>query len=243
LIQASLRRVMRSRRVRVAALLALAVASRVAAEEEKPAAAAKKEPSSWYAQRVTSGDQGVAVEHFWSKGRKLHAEIVVQGISVTTLVNGEFYTIVDQTNGSGIRIRRSAEALAADAARPNERPFGREGEELGERGGELVRSDNLAGRPCRVYRLTDDRGKSEVWVTDDKRKLPLRVDFFARESGMQTTTNYIDWLSELTLRDAFFEPDPRVALETIEYAEYVKRSGEGPVGPAPVLFAPLLHGK
>lgn len=231
----------RSRAAWIAFACLALVAARAGAEDEKKQAA--KAPASWYAQRVTAGDTGVAVEHFWSRGRKLHAEIVVQGISVTTLVNGEFYTIIDETNGKGVRIRRAPEALAADASRPNERPFGREGEQLSERGGELVRSDNLAGRPVRVYRLTDDRGKSEVWITDDKKKLPLRVDFYARESGVQTTTNYIDWLSDMPLPDAFFEPDPRVALETVEYADYVKRSAEGPVGPAPVLFGPLLHGK
>lgn len=232
----------RSRAAWVAAWLAAFAVARAEAVEDEPAAP-QKASGSWYAQRVTSGDTGVAVEHFWSKGRKLHAEIVVQGVSVTTLVNGEFYTIVDETNAKGVRIRRSPAALAADSSRPNERPFGREGEQLSERGGELVRSDNLAGRPVRVYRLTDDRGKSEVWITDDKKKLPLRVDFFARDSGIQTTTNYIDWLSDVPLPDAFFEPDPRVVLETVEYADYVKRSGEGPVGPAPVLFGPLLHGK
>jgi len=60
---------------------------------------------------------------------------------------------------------------------------------------------------------------------------------------MHTTTDYIDWIADPVLTDAFFEPDPRIQLETIEYDDYVKRSGQGPVGPAPVLFSPLLHGK
>jgi hypothetical protein len=213
------------------------------AADPKPDPESAQEPGSWYAQRLTHGDTGVAVEHYWSKGRKLRAAIVVQGVEVLTLVSGEFYTIVDVTNGTGVRIRRAPEALAADKSRPNERPFGHEGSDAVKRGAEIVRSDNLAGRPVRVLRLTDERGKSEVWVTDDKKKLPLRVEFFARESGVHTTTDYIDWLSALPLPDAFFEPDPRTTLETLEYADYVKRSAEGPVGPAPVLFSPLLHGK
>jgi outer membrane lipoprotein-sorting protein len=229
--------------------LALAhAASEQAKADEKKDKKAEKEgaepaPNSWYAERITHGDTGVAVENYWSKGRKLHAEIVISGASLVTYVSGEFYSIVDVTNQRGVRIRRSPEALALDRAKPSQRPFGNEADELVSKGAEVVRSDDLGGRPCRVLRLTDELGKREVWVTDDKKKLPLRVDFFARENGVHTTTDYIDWISELPIPDAFFEPDPRIPLETIEYADYLKRVTEGPVGPAPVLFSPLLHGK
>lgn len=232
-------------------LLALPLALAHAAEEKPKSkesakeakAKAEPEPNSWYAQRITHGDTGVAVENYWSKGRKLRAEIVIGGASLATIVAGEFYTILDLTNQTGVRIRRAPEALALDRSKPNERPFGHEGDELIAKGAEIVRSDNLGERPVRVLRLTDDRGRREVWVTDDKKKMPLRVEFFARENGVHTTTDYIDWISGQTLPDAFFEPDPRIALETIEYADYLKRSAQGPVGPAPVLFSPLLHGK
>ena len=229
----------------VAALLCFATIAHAADEKKKKAAAEDdaKPPSSWYAERLTHGDAGVAVEHFWSKGRKLRAEIVVQGAAVQTLVSGEFYTIVDATNLRGVRIRRSPEALALDKKKPTERPFGREGEELLAAGAEVVRSDNLGDRPCRVLRLTNEQGKREVWVTDDKKKMPLRIEFFGRDSGIHTTTDYIDWISDIPLPDSYFEPDPRATLETVEYADYLERSGKGPVGPAPVLFSPLLHGK
>ena len=224
--------------------LQLAVAAHAADDKKKGAAEpAEKAATSWYAQRITHGDTGIAVEHYWSKGRKLHAELVVQGASIQTIVSGEFYTILDMTSQKGVRIRRSPAALKLDEQKPNERPFGREGEDLVAKGAEFVRSDNLADRPCRVLRITDEVGKREVWVSDDKKKLPLRVDFWARGSGMHTTTDYIDWIADPVLSDAFFEPDPRIQLETVEYDDYVKRSGQGPVGPAPVLFSPLLHGK
>jgi len=232
-----------ARRPLVAALAAAASLLLGAEKKDEAAAPEAADPSSWYAQRITQGDSGVTVEHHWSKGRKLRAELVVQGRPVLTLVNGEFYTIVDPMSLTGVKIRRSPEALAADRSRPNERPFGREGEDAQRNGAEIVRSDKLAGQPVRVLRQTDERGKREVWVTDDKRKLPLRVDFFARDSGAQTVTNYIDWLSALPLPDSFFEPDPRATLETVEYADYVARSASTPVGPAPVLFSNLLHGK
>jgi outer membrane lipoprotein-sorting protein len=225
------------------AALSFAFAAHAADEKKKDAEPAAKPATRWYAQRITHGDTGVAVEHYWSSGRKLRAEIVVQGASVHTIVNGEFYNIIDMTNQSGVRIRRPPEAIALDQKRPNERPFGREGEDLVAKGAEIVRSENLGDRPARVLRLTDDVGKREVWISDDKKKLPLRIEFWARESGVHTTTDYLDWVPDPQVVEAFFEPDPRIPLETIEYADYLERLGKGPIGPAPVMFAPLLHGK
>jgi len=236
------------RRLAAIALLLLVAApfAAGAAEDAKKKgkeAEAEKSPDTWYAQRITHGDTGVAVENYWSKGRKLRAEMVIGGASLVTLVSGEFYSIVDLTNQRGVKIRRSPDALALDRSKPGERPFGNEGVELLAKGAELVRSDNLGDRPVRVLRLTDDRGRREVWLTDDKQKLPLRVDFVARDTGVHTTTDYIDWISGQPLPDVFFEADPRIELETVEYADYLKRVGTSPVGPAPVMFAPLLHGK
>jgi hypothetical protein len=70
----------------------------------------------------------------------------------------------------------------------------------------------------------------------------VRVVFYTRGDGSKATTDYIDWIADLPLSDPFFEPDPRVQLERVEYADYLKRVQSGPVGPAPVLFANLLHG-
>lgn len=216
---------------------------------EKAAAKAEKgdkagaSPASWYARSIVQADAGIVVWDYWSKGRKLRAETTLGGTPIETLVNGEFYTIIDGLAQRGISIRRAPAAIEADRAHPEERPFGREADELTAKGAELIRSDKRGEQPCRVYRLTDDRGRSEVWITDDKRKLPLHVEFFTRDSGAHTTTDYIDWVTEIDPGDAFFEPDPRVELEHIEYDEYVKRVQEGPVGPAPVLFSNLLHGR
>ena len=38
-------------------------------------------------------------------------------------------------------------------------------EDLIAKGAEVVRSDSLNGRPCRVYRKTDEFGKREIWVS------------------------------------------------------------------------------
>lgn len=235
----------RMRRLACAALLLVFALGADEGEKKKGKGAAKEEaaPETWYAQLFTHGDTIVRVDHTWSKGRKLRSELVVQGRSFLTLVNGDRYIVIDQAGGNGVAIERAPAALAADAKQPGARPFGNEAADLIAKGAEVVRSDTLNGRPCRVYRKTDEIGKREIWVTDDKQKLPLRVEFFARDGGVHTITDFIEWLSGVELPDAFFEPDPRVQLEVVEYADYVERSKQGPVGPAPVLFAPLLHGK
>ena len=212
-------------------------------DKKDKGAKGEKTPSSWYARALVQSDAGIIVWDYWAKGRKLRAETIVGGTPILTLVSGEFYTIIDMISQTGVAIRRSPEALAEDQTQPTKRPFGREGEELIAKGAEFVRSETLSERPTRMHRLTDDRGKTDVWLTDDKRKLPVRVVFLARDSGAKSTTDYIDWITDLPLLDAFFEPDPRVEIERIEYADYVKRTETGPVGPAPVLFADLLHGK
>ncbi len=236
------------RPVLLLAALAVAVAlgaddgKKAAAKDEDKGAKDAKSPTSWYARALVQSDAGIIVWDYWAKGRKLRAETIIGGTPIVTLVSGEFYTIVDMVAQSGVAIRRAPGAIAADRTRASERPFGREGEELIAKGAEFVRSENLSERPTRLHRLTDERGKTEVWLTDDKRKLPVRVVFFTRDSGAKSTTDYIDWIADLVLSDTFFEPDPRVPLERVEYADYVKRSETGPVGPAPVLFSNLLHG-
>jgi outer membrane lipoprotein-sorting protein len=202
-----------------------------------------KASSSWYARSLVHGNSGIIVWDYWAKGRKLRAETIIGGTPIVTFVSGEFYTIVDMRTQKGVAIRRAPEAIAADRTRAGERPFGREGEELVAKGAEFVRSEEISGRPCRMIRLTEERGKTEVWLTDDKRKLPVRVEFSLRDTGAKSTTDYIEWIADLELSDAFFEPDPRVELERVEYADYVTRTQSGPVGPAPVLFSNLLHGR
>ena len=229
-------------------LAALAIAVTLGAGEKKKgekkdtAAKGAKTPATWYARALVQSDAGIIVWNYWSKGRKLRAETIVGGTPILTLVSGEFYTIVDMLSQTGVAIRRAPEAIAADQTRAKERPFGREGVDLIAKGAEFVRSETLSERPTRLHRLTDDRGKTEIWLSDDKRKLPVRVIFYMRDSGAKSTIDYIDWIADLPIPDAFFEPDPRAQLERVEYADYVNRSQTGSVGPAPVLFANLLHG-
>lgn len=202
---------------------------------------ARSAPTSWYALRVTRGDTGVIVTSLWSAGRNLRAEAVLGGVPIVQLVSGEWYYVIDGLRHVGMAVRRSPKALQADL-QPG-RPFGNEAVDLQARGAELIREEEVGGRKARVLRLTDQMGRHEVWVTDDASALPIRIDSTDRDSGVHIVTDYVDWLSELDLPPAFFEPDPRIQVERLEYDEYVQRSAQGPLGPAPVLFGDLLHGR
>lgn len=211
-------------------------------KQGSPKQAAGKTPTSWYAQRVTRGDTGVIVTDLWSSGRRLRAEAVLSGVPILQLVSGEWYYVIDGLRETGLAVRRSPKALQADLGNAG-RPFGNEAAELEARGAEQIREEQVGERKARVLRLTDQMGRHEVWVTDDAAALPIRVDSTDRNSGVHVVTDYVDWLSQLDLPATFFEPDPRVQLERLEYDEYVQRAAQGPVGPAPVLFSDLLHGR
>jgi len=203
---------------------------------------ARSAPTSWYALRLTRGDTGVIVTSLWSSGRRLRAELVLSGVPIAQLVSGEWYYVIDSLRETGMAVRRSPKALQADLAGAG-RPFGNEAVDLRARGAELIREEEVSGRKAQVLRLTDQMGRHEVWVTDDDSALPIRIDSTDRESGVHVVTDYFEWLSEMDLPPAFFEPDPRVQLERLEYDEYVQRASQGPLGPAPVLFGDLLHGR
>src|SRR5262245_5269726 len=214
-----------------------AVAS-AAAEEPKPPSG----PTTWYAQALARGEAGLNVTHFWSKGAMMRSESVVAGHKIVTIVRGDRYYAYDALTGEGLSIRRDPAIVAADRA--DQRPFAREYEILIGQGAELVREETMLGRRAGIYRLTDDRGRRELWVTQDALRIPLRLEIFDRESGLQRTTDYVNWQSDLAIPDAFFAPDSRAALAEMDYTEYLRRSSaEGSVGPVPVLYTGLLFKK
>jgi len=205
-------------------------------------AAAQEQPRTWHAETLSSSPQGVHVTQYWSKGvDKLRAETVIAGHRLITLVNGNLYFAVDATAGQAVAIKRSKRALAEDRTRS--RLLGLEGFVIKARGGEKVTSEPLAGRMCDVWRLTDARGRREVWVQQEpaKEMLPLRVEIYNRQAGAEIRTDYIQWASGLELPDRLFLPDPAFPITNLEYDDYVKRSNAGEAL-VPVLHANLLHG-
>jgi hypothetical protein len=219
-------------------LLLVAVTAPARAQEK----AAKPGPPTWYAQALSRGDAGLNVTHFWSKGAMLRAETVVAAHKIVTIVRGDRYYAYDGLTGAGVSIRREPAAVAED--RPDQRPFAREYEILVKQGAELVREETLVNRRAGIYRLTDEQGRRELWVTQDELRMPLRVEIFDRASGTQRILDYLNWQSDLAIDDSFFQPDTRASLEEMDYSEYLRRSSEqGTVGPVPVFYTNLLYKK
>ena len=81
-------------------------------------------------------------------------------------------------------------------------------------------------------------------MTQDPTRLTLRLEIYDRRTTGELVTDYVNWQSEITLPDAFFEPEPGVEIQRMELAEYLKKSVDlGPQGTVPVLYADLLHTK
>ena len=197
--------------------------------------------TTWYANAMAHGDSGVNVTHFWSKGSKFRAETVIAGHKIVTIVRGEHYYAYDGNLGKGIDIRRTSAAIQKDSDRP--RPFGLELDALMAQGAEKVGSQRLHGAEAHVYRLTDVRGRREVWVSAGAQQLPMRAIIFQRGTGKTQTTDYLNWLSNIAIDDDFFEPAPHIQFVRKDYKEYMDlTAAQGVVGPVPVLYGDLLHG-
>jgi hypothetical protein len=221
----------------IALLLASAASAPAQQKQAKPSG-----PPTWYAQALTRGEAGLNVTHFWSKGPWLRAETVVAAHKIVTIVRGDRYYAYDGLTGSGISIRREPAAVAED--RPDRRPFAREYEILTGQGAELVREETLVDRRAGIYRVTDQLGRRELWVTQDDLRMPLRLEIFDRDSGGRRIVDYVNWQSDFAIDDAFFTPDARASLEEMDYGEYLRRSSEqGTVGPVPVFYTNLLYTK
>jgi outer membrane lipoprotein-sorting protein len=218
-------------------LLLLATSAVAAEDAKKPSG-----PPTWYAQALSRGEAGLNVTHFWSKGSMLRTETVVAGHKVVTIVRGDRYYAYDGLSGEGLSIRREPATVASD--RSDVRPFAREYDILVHQGAELVREETLLGRKAGIYRVTDDSGRRELWVTQDALRIPLRVEVYDRNTGAKRTTDYVNWQSDIAIPDAFFTPDARAALTEMDYSEYLRRSTqEGSVGPVPVFYLSLLYAK
>jgi len=197
-------------------------------------------PESWYTQRMTIGPGPVLLEQLWSKGPLLRALAVVRGRPVLTLVDRERYVIIDQVGRKGVSIERSPRAVAQDATRG--RPFGTESARLDKMKAERVGDDVVAGQEVEHLRVTDRRGREELWVTLDMDRLPVRYTRWDRTTRVEIQYSYLDWARGIELPDSFFQPPADFTIERIGYDDYVTRSKTEPVGPAPPFFASLLHG-
>ena len=202
---------------------------------------AKEAESSWYAATVAEDQRGsFLMVHFWSRGPLFRSEAVLGGRKIVTIVTRDRYIIADAVSGYAISIARSAAAKALDGKLS--RPFGNELLQLLAEGGEHVGTEKATGQTVDVYRITDDRGRRTLWMSQSKPPVPLRIETYDRETGTTGKVDYLNWLHNPSIADSFFQPDSGWKIEEISYQEYRERILKGPVGPAPVLYRRLLHG-
>jgi hypothetical protein len=196
----------------------------------------------WWTQRLSYGEGPMLVENLWSRGQRMRAESVFNGIPIVTLVDERRYVIIDEAHHTGVSIARSPLAVQQDAKR--RRPFGYEAERLLARGAEKVGSEVRAGQDVDHYRMTKaDGDRDEVWLTQDALRLPMEELYRDRDTGAKSQRVYLRWV-QTALPDEFFRPDPDVKLEQVSYEEYVESTRKGkPPGPAPPLYSDLLHGQ
>lgn len=200
-----------------------------------------KRVASWYAASVAEDESGqFLMVHFWSKGALFRSEAVLAGRKILTIVDATTYYVIDEVSGLGIAIERSEAARAQDGKR--ERPFGNEVDQLLLEGGELLKTEKAAGRTVEVYRVTNDAGRRTIWLSTTNPSVPLRIETYDRASSTTGKIDYVNWIQNPPLRDAFFAPDPRIQIEKFGYEEYRKKIRLKPLGPAPVLYRHLLHG-
>jgi len=206
----------------------------------RPASKAAAPEPTWFALALAHSELGINVAYFWAKGPKLRAETVIAGRKIVSLVNGDTYYAYDATGREGVAIGRAKAAIAKDA--PDRRPFGRELEVVLQQGGEKVGEEQVGGRACERFRVTDEAGRREIWVTKDALRLPVRLEIFSRPTGKTVATDFLSWTSALPIEDAFLEPEPGVHLQRLSFDEYAARQFT-PVGPVPILYMDLLTGR
>ncbi len=196
--------------------------------------------TSWYAERLTTGDAPVRLEHLWSKGDRLRSENTFMGHPIVNLVADGRYVVFDRLSRRGISIARSPLAIAQDADR--ERPFANELAALRSAGAEQVGSERVGTSRCDIWRLTNQEGRREVCVSEGDAKLPLWRKIWVRNTGRESLSRYLEWSRDLQLPDAFFQVPADVELEQLTYEAYLERAPKERLGPSPPMHRELLHG-
>jgi hypothetical protein len=144
----------------------------------------REQVNGYYAATFGRSGSDIVFVHYWSSGDMLRSETVLQGNPIVTIVRDNTYYCYSPLTRQGYAIKRNKRTIAVAAKLP--RPFANELHSLLEDGGEKVRSDPLGAVTVDVYRATNDDGKRTLWVTNDDRSLPLRLESYSRASGRTT---------------------------------------------------------
>lgn len=197
-------------------------------------------PKTWHATAVVEIDRTRRVIDYWSRGSEMRARTLINGHPFTTVVSGGRYIVWDGLTGKGLDLGRSAESRAQDTTRP--RPFAFEFEEIRRDGGEKVDELLFGARKGEIWQVSDNRGRRKVWVTVGTPQVPLRVETYDRGTSSNVELDYLNWVFDQELPDAFFRPPTNVQLERFEYEAFMTAAQKGAVAPMPILYPDLLHG-
>jgi hypothetical protein len=222
------------------ALLFIAGASLASAAVAEDRDKFSEPPDSYYAMTLGRSDFDLVVASYWSLGPLLRSQTVVAGHLIVTLVDKKDYYTYDALTRKGYRIGRSKKAIARDEERL--RPFAMDYIDLIEEGGEKVREETLNGIRVDVYRVTDQKGKRTLWVTQNSLKFPVKLEAYDRKSGRTSVLDWVQWIPAIDLEKEFFKPPKGLELRRFDdYFQFREALEEGPVEPAPPLFQHLLH--
>ena len=157
-------------------------------------------------------------------------------------MSGDTYYAYNAVLMSGVAIRRTAEAIAADSSKL--RPFGNEVEVLLSQGAEKIREEVLFNIPSDVYQISDEAGRRVLWVTQDSKRLPMRVEIYNRRTGSTSYKEYFDWQIGIPIAEEFFVPESASKLTHFEFDEYIGNITKKEVaGLVPILYEELLVGR
>jgi len=197
-------------------------------------------PNAYYSMTLGRSGFDLVVASYWSLGPLLRSETAVAGHTIVTIVDRKYYYTYDALTRKGYRIGRSKSSIAQDEDRV--RPFALDYDVLIAQGGEKIREETLNGIQVDVYRVTDQKGRRTLRVTQNSLKFPVKLETYDRKTGRTSELDWVQWIPGIALDEEFFEPPRKLDLKRFDdYQDFLNALKEGPVSPSPPLFHGLLH--
>ena len=208
----------------------------VAEDKDTPSEA----PNSYYSMTLGRSGFDLVVASYWSLGPLLRSETAVAGHTIVTIVDKKYYYTYDALTRKGYRIGRSKSSIVQDADRL--RPFALDYNLLIAQGGEKIREETLNGIRVDVYRVTDQKGRRTLWVTQNSLKFPVKLETYDRKTSRTSELDWVQWIPGIALDEEFFEPPRKLDLQRFDdYQDFIEALKEGPISPSPPLFHGLVH--
>lgn len=222
------------------ALLLLLIWSSASVSVAEDKEALPEATNEYYSMTLGRSGFDLVVASYWSLGPLLRSETAVAGHTIVTIVDKKHYYTYDALTRKGYRVGRSKSSIAQDEGRL--RPFALDYNVLIDQGGEKIREETLNGIRVDVYRVTDQRGRRTLWVTQNSLKFPVKLETYDRKTGRTSELDWVQWIPGIDLEEEFFEVPRKLDLRRFDdYSAFIDALKEGPISPSPPLFHSLLH--